>query len=117
MDDETYRKKIEKEVLDILEEKLKAGQMNARRAKEIAKFILQSLHPHMDINQIHAAVQSFDDHFAELIPVVIQVSNDFDDRVKQVVSEHAINLIKQNKIDEANSLLKKAINKEIKLTG
>lgn len=115
MDTEEYRKKIEKEVLEIIEEKLKARQMNAQRAKEIAQYILQTLHPHMNINQIHSVAQSFDDHFPELIPVVVQVAQDYEDKVKKIVAEHVENLLKQNKVDEANTLLKRAINKEVKL--
>ncbi len=115
MDTEEYRRKIEKEVLEIIENKLKAGQMDAARAREIAGFILETLHSHMDINQIHAAVQDFDDHFKELVPIVIQVSNDYENKVKQAVGEHVRNLIKQNKIEEANDLLKNAIDKKVEL--
>ncbi|OGZ60920.1 MAG: hypothetical protein A2919_00125 [Candidatus Spechtbacteria bacterium RIFCSPLOWO2_01_FULL_43_12] len=86
MDNGWYRKKIELEVLQIIEKRLKAHQMNASRAKEIAGYILDTLHPQMDINQIHAVVQNFDDHFPELIPVVLKVSQDYEDRVKKVVT-------------------------------
>ena len=115
MDTEEYRKKIELEILEIIEQKLKARQMNAQRAKEVAQYVLGTLRPHMDINQIHAVVQNFDDHFPELIPVVLQVSNDYEEQVKKVVTEHVGNLLKQNKIDEASDILKKAINKQVKL--
>lgn len=115
MDTEDYRKKIELEILEIIEQKLKAREMNAQRAKEVAQYVLATLHPHMDINQIHAVVQNFDDHFPELIPVVLQVSNDYEEQVKKVVTEHVGNLLKQNKVDEATDILKKAINKQVKL--
>lgn len=113
MDTEEYRKKIELEVLKIIEQKLKARQMNAERAREIARYVLQALHPRMDINQIHAVVQNFDDHFPELIPIVIKVSNDYEEKVKEVVGEHVGNLLKQNKIAEASKLLNKALNKQV----
>lgn len=116
MDTEEYRKKVEKEILDVIEEKLKSQQMNAERAREIARYILTSLHPHMSLNQIHQVAQSFDDHFPELIPVVLQISNDYEDKVKKAVGEHVGNLLKQNKIDEASDLLKKALNKQVKLS-
>lgn len=115
MDTEEYRKKIELEVLEIIEQKLKARQMDAERAREIARYVLQALHPRMDINQIYAVVQNFDDHFPELIPIVIKVSNDYEEKVKKVVGEHVGNLLKQNKIIEASKLLKKALNKQVKI--
>ncbi len=115
MDNEEYRKKIELEILQIIEERLKARQMDANRAKEIANYILTSLHPHMGLTQIHDVVQNFDDHFPELVPVVIEVSRDYDEKVKKAVVEHVGILLKRGKIEEANVLLKKAVNKEIKL--
>lgn len=115
MDTEEYIKKIEQEILDIIEQKLKARQMNAERAREIARYVLQALHPRMDINQIHVVVQNFDDHFPELIPIVIKVSNDYEEKVKKIIGEHAGNLLKQNKITEASTLLNKALNKQVKI--
>ena len=115
MDTEEYRKKIELEILEIIEQKLKAKQMNAQRAKEVAQYILSTLHPHMDINQIHTVVQDFDDHFPELVPVVLEVSRDYDERIKKAVVDHVGTLLKQGKIDEANTILKQATNKQIKL--
>ena len=115
MDTEDYRKKIELEILQIIEDKLKSHQMDATRAKEIARYVLDSLHPNMNINEIYETVQNFDDHFSELIPVVLKVSKDYDERVKKAVVDHITALLKQGKVDEANILLKKATNKEIKL--
>ncbi|MCX6726440.1 MAG: hypothetical protein NTY75_01340 [Candidatus Shapirobacteria bacterium] len=115
MDNEEYRKKIELEILQIIEDGLKAHQMDANRARELARYILSSLHPHMTLNQIHDVVQNFDDHFSELVPVVLEVSRDYDEKVKNAVVNHVGILLKQGKIEEANVLLKKAANKEVKL--
>ena len=115
MDTEEYRKKIELEILEVIEHKLTARQMSAQRAREIAQHVLNSLRPHMDINQIHAIVQNFDDHFPELVPVVLEVSRDHDERIKKAVISHVGILLKQGKIDEANTILKQATNKQIKL--
>jgi hypothetical protein len=115
MDTEEYRKKIELEILEIIEEKLKARQMSAQRAKEVAQHVLSTLHPHMDINQIHAVVQNFDDNFPELVPVVLEVSRDYDEKIKNAVVNHVGTLLKQGKIDEANTILKQATSKQIKL--
>lgn len=115
MDNEEYRKKIELEILQIIGDSLKAHQMNANRAKEIAWHILSSLHPHMTLNQIHDVAQNFDDHFSELVPIVLEVSRDYEEKVKNAVVNHVGILLKQGKIEEANILLKKAVNKEIKL--
>ncbi len=115
MDNEEYRKKIELEILQIIEDSLKTHQIDASRAREIARYILSSLHPHMTLNQIHDVVQNFDDHFSELVPIVLEVSRDYEEKVKNAVVSHVGVLLKQGKIEEANILLKKATNKEVKL--
>ena len=115
MDSEEYRKKIELEILQVIEDNLKTRQMGANRAREIARHILRSLHPHMALNQIYNVVQNFDDHFSELVPIVLEVSKDYEEKVKNAVVNHVGVLLKQGKIEEANVLLKKATNKEVKL--
>lgn len=77
MDNEEYRKKVELEILQIIEESLKVHQIDVNRAREIARYILSSLHPQMTLSQIHAVVQQFEDHFPELIPVVVKASQDY----------------------------------------
>lgn len=113
MDNEEYRKKIEEEILKIIEEKLKTHQMHAARAREIARYILSILHPHTSLNQIYAVVQNFDDHFSELVPVVLEVTKDYDERIKKAVTDHVSVLLKQGKVNEASDLLGKALNREV----
>ena len=108
-DAEEYRKKIEKEVLEIMEQRLIDGEMNAERARDIAKFILNALYPHMPIDEIYKVVQTFDDHFPELVAVVIPVANEYEEKVRDIVTSHVNKLIQEKKIGEANVLLKKAI--------
>lgn len=117
MDNEEYLKKIEEDILKVIEEKLKTHQMNAARAREIAQYILSVLHSRMSLNQIYAVVQNFDDHFSELVPVVLEVTKDYDERIKKAVTEHVSVLLKQGKVTEASDLLKKALNREVKLKG
>lgn len=113
MDSEEYRKKIERDILEIIESKLRTGQMNAERAREIARFVLESFRPHMTLDEIYKVAPTLDKHFKELIPVVLQVATDYEQKVKQIVIEHVDNLIKNGKIEESVSLLKNALNKKI----
>lgn len=108
MDPEEYRKKIELDILKIIEEKLSNGQMDAERAKSIAKMVLAKLHPPLTLEQIYKIVPTLDDHFTELAQAVLPVIQDHDKRISTIVSEHAVKLIKMGKIDEAGILLKQA---------
>jgi len=44
MDAEEYRKKLELDILKIIEEKLQKGQMDLTRAQLIARMLLDKLH-------------------------------------------------------------------------
>ena len=108
MDPEEYRKKIELDILKIIEEKLRNGQMDAERAKAIARMVLDKLHPPLTLEQIYQIVPTLDDHFTELAKAVLPVVQEHDKRISTIVSEHAEKLIKMGKIDEATQVLKQA---------
>lgn len=108
MDPEEYRKKVELDILKIIEEKLSNGQMDPERAKEIARMVLDKLHPPLTLEQIYQIVPTLDDHFTELAGAVIPVAKEHEEEVKRIVSEHAAKLIKLGKIAKATQVLKQA---------
>jgi len=108
MDPEEYRKKIELDILKIIEAKLANGQMDVDRAKAIARMVLDSLHPPLTLEQIFEIVPTLDDHFNELSAAVFPVIREHDVEVRKIVAAHAEKLIKSGKIDEAYSALKQA---------
>lgn len=112
MDAEEYRKKIELDILKIIEEKLRNGQMDAGRAKAIARMVLDKLHPPLTLEQIYQIVPTLDDHFTELVAAVVPVIQEHDATISKIVSEHAEKLIKMGKIDEAAAILKQATHKK-----
>lgn len=105
MDPEEYRKKLEREILEIIEEKLKNGQMDAERASAIARMVLEKLHPPLTLEQIHQIAPTLDDEFSELSRAVLFVAKDHEEEVRKVVSEHAQQLIKSGKFEEAISVI------------
>ncbi len=116
MDPEEYRKKIELDILRIIEEKLANGQMDTERAKAIARMVLDKLHPPLTLQQIYQVVPILDDHFAELARAVLPVIRRHEEEVRKIVSDHAAKLIKLGKIDEVTQILKLATNKQVKVT-
>jgi len=108
MDPEVYRKKIESDILKIIEEKLKNGQMDAVRAKEIARMLLDRLHPPLTLEQIYTIVPTLDDNFNELISVTLPVMQEHDEKVRMIVTSHAEELIKSGRLDESLQILKGA---------
>lgn len=115
MNPDDYIKKIETEVLQIIKAKLESHQIDSVRAQEISKYVLSALHPHMTMDQIREAVENFDEHFSELIPVVVDVTKEYNEKVKNSVINYVHDFLQRGKIDEANVLLTKTINKQVKI--
>lgn len=105
MDDEEYRKKIELDILTIIQEKLEKGEMQADRAQAIAKMVLIKLHPPLTLEQIHQVAPTLDDEFKELASAVLPVISDHQKETEKKVSEHAIKLIHSGKFNQASLLM------------
>ena len=110
MDAEEKRKKLEQDILDIMEKKLQAGEMDVDRGREIAKMVLDKLHPPLTLEELYEIAPTLDDHFKELSKAVLPIIREHDDQVRKVVSEHAEKLIKEGKLDEAYNNLKNSMN-------
>lgn len=108
MDAEEYRKKIEQDILKILEEKLRNGQMDAKRAQAIARMVLDKLHPPLTLEQIYAIAPTLDDEFSELSRAVLPIIKEHDEQIRSIVVQHVEKLIGSGKLDEAYMALKEA---------
>ena len=113
MDAEEYRKKLELDILVIIEEKLQNGQMDVGKAKEIARMVLDKLHPPLTLEQIYKIAPTLDDHFAEITRAILPVIQDHEKEMQEIISQHAERLIKLGKIDEATAILKQATGKDV----
>lgn len=113
MDPEEYRKKIERDILSIIEEKLKNGQIDASRAKIIARAVLDKLHPPLTLDQIYGNVSILDNNFKELASALLPVIREHDGQVKKIIALHAEKLIKEGNFDKAERVLKEAIKEDL----
>lgn len=107
---EEKRKQLERDILNIIAQKLQQGQMNADRAKAIARMVLDALHPPLTLEQIYKIAPTLDNHFTELTSAVLPVIQEHEEKIKSIVTEHAQKLIKEGRIDEATKILKQATN-------
>lgn len=106
MDPEEKRKQLEIDILRIMEEKLRVGEMDADRAREIARMMLDKLHPPMSLEQIYAVAPTLDDHFTELSRAILPLQKEHEEQVREIVTKHAEELIRSGKLDEAMILIK-----------
>lgn len=114
MDAEEKRKQLEKDILEIIAQKLQNGQMDLGRAQQIAKLLLEKLHPPLTLEQIYEIAPTLDDHFKELSQAILPLLSEHESEVDKLVAEHAERMIKSGKFDEAEKLLIKRIQKEDK---
>lgn len=106
MDPEDYRKKIEFNILKIIEEKLIKGEMEPERAQAIARMVLTKLHPPLTLEQIHQIAPTLDDYFAELAQAVAPIIKDHREETEKTVAQHALKLIHSGKFNEASAIMK-----------
>ena len=108
MDAEEYRKKLERDILAILEQKLRNGNMDASRAQSIARMVLDKLHPPLTLEQIYSIAPILDDEFSELTSAVLPIIKEHDEKVQSAVVQHVEKLIASGKLDEAYKAIKGA---------
>ncbi len=113
MDPEEYRQKLEWDILEIIEQKLMNGLMDADRAAAIAKMVLEKLHPPLTLEQIYKIAPTLDDEFSELTAAVLPVLQEHDEKIRAVVADHAEQLIQSGKFDEAHAILKQATQQKV----
>ena len=100
---------VENEILDIIEAELKSGGINADKCRSIARLVLASLTEHMDHIQILQHVKIMSKSFPELIPIVFEMQNEEHSKIQETVGNQAQKLLKEGRIDEANTLLTKTL--------
>lgn len=112
MNPDDYLKKIESDILIIIEEKLVAGEMDVKRAKAIARMVLEKLHPPLTLEQIYKIAPTLDDEFTELARAVLPVISDQNKQIGVLVANHAKKLIASGKFEEATVYMKKNMQNE-----
>lgn len=117
MDAEEKRKKLETDILNIIAQKLKNGQIDIHRAQLIAKMLLDKLCPPLTLEQIYAIAPTLDDHFTELSAAVLPLIAEHDEKIKSVLVKHAEQMIKFGNLEQADKILKGALNQGGQVNG
>ncbi len=115
MDPEEKRKEIELRILKILQDRLQKGEMDADRASQIAKLVLQQLPKGISIDQLYKVVPQLDDQFNELSEAVLPVLKEYEEKVENIVKVKVQTLIEQGRFTEASELVKNVIDTDTTL--
>lgn len=102
---EKLRLKLENQIVALIKTKLEDEEMTVEKAKQIAKLVLKRLHPGMTYKQLMKVIPTLDDDFTELAGVILPIMLEHDRKLRKIVDEHVAKLVKEGKIEEAESLL------------
>ena len=110
-----YRKKLFGEVIRTIKSGLESGKFTSQRAREIARFMLNSLPKNINTREIFIKVPKFADQYPELFSVSLVARRDYEKLVQEKILPQAQKLISENRFAEATELMQKASKKEINL--
>ncbi|OGK42702.1 hypothetical protein A3A74_00145 [Candidatus Roizmanbacteria bacterium RIFCSPLOWO2_01_FULL_35_13] len=105
--------KLEKDIAQLLLEKLESSTITLERASEIAGFVIKSLPDNLTDEQLSKILLKLDDQFIELANIVNIHFMEYQEKKRQNLISQAQDLIHQNKLEQANNLMKDYFYKKI----
>ncbi|OGK13153.1 hypothetical protein A3C98_02905 [Candidatus Roizmanbacteria bacterium RIFCSPHIGHO2_02_FULL_37_15] len=104
---------LEKEIAKLLLDKLDSSEITVERASEISAFVIKSLPENLTDEQLGRILPSLDDQFVELASIVNIHLKEYQEKNRQNLITEAEKLIHQNKLDQANNMMKDFFYKKI----
>lgn len=95
---------LEKDIANLLLDKLEDFELSFERASKIAKFVLSHLPENLTNEQVMEILPSLDDEFFELAGIVYKYLSEYEEKYKDEVVEKVEDLIEHKHFEEANQL-------------
>jgi hypothetical protein len=106
----SLREQVQTQVVEMITKKLEEGTISEDRARSIAQLILEKLPEDISNEELMLVLPQLDDEFNELSDVVMPIIVEYEERVRKTVEERVLQLIKQQKFEEARKIAQKGIN-------
>jgi len=103
--------RVEKEIVELLLEKLEHLEVSLDRAGKIAKFVLHVLPEGLSDEQIQQIIPKLDDEFFELSEIVNEHIKEYEEKYGPMVMEKVYELTRYGDFDEASRLMKEYLEK------
>lgn len=107
----TLLENLEKDISELLLEKLEHLDILPLRASQIAKFVLTKLPENLTDEQVVRIIPSLDDEFYELSEVVNKYISDYEKETKPIVTNGLNKLTQEGRFEEAEKLMKDYLTK------
>lgn len=110
---EELRKFIEKKVLEVIKNMVETGEPTKELLQTIARRTLTLIKPAMMLDELYRNAVKLDDNISELSPVVVAVMSVYETKYEKKALEQVNQLVKSNKFDEAQEVMKKVLQYKI----
>ncbi|MBN1331536.1 hypothetical protein JW978_01460 [Candidatus Dojkabacteria bacterium] len=110
------REKFQNQVVGLITERLKAGEMSQDRSKKIAAMVLEKLPEEISYQELMQVIPKLDDEFVELAAVVVPIMTEYEKKLHATIEDKVLELVRARKFKEAMIAARKGIELEKQLT-
>ncbi len=110
------REKIQTDVVSLITQKLKEGQMTQERAQRIAAMVLERMPEDITYQELLKIIPKLDDEFTELADVVVPVMVEYEKKLHSLLEERVLKLVRAKKFKEAVEEARKGMEIERRLS-
>lgn len=107
--------RVQSAIVEVITKGLDDGTISEDRAKEIANKVLERLKGDITYDELIRIIPTLDDEYQELSSAVVPIMVEYEQKIRKVVDDKISQLLKDQKLDEAMKLAKKAIEFESEL--
>ena len=112
-DQESLHNRLEREIAELLLNKLEHLEITPKRASQIARFVLNTLPDGMTNKDTQRLLPELDDEFFELSEIVYKHMSEYEEKYKSLVLDEASSLVKHGRLEEASDLMRKYFEEKI----
>lgn len=104
---------LERDIANLLLEKLEQSNITAERASLIAKFVLIHLPENLTNEQLRQILPTLDDEFIEIAGVIHKYMNMFEEQTKEKITQDVQALIKNGYFNKASAIMREYFNRKL----
>ena len=110
------REKVQAQVVALITDRLKAGEMSQERSKQIATMVLEKIPETISYQELMQVIPKLDDEFGELAEVVVPIMTEYEKKLHSAIEERVLKLVRAQNFKQAMIEARKGIELEKKLT-
>ncbi len=110
------RERIQKDIVALITDKLRSGEMSQERAQKIAATVLEKIPENISYEELYRILPKLDDDFRELADVVVPMMVEYEKKVRKTIEDRVLKLVRDKKFKEAMIEARKGIELEKRLS-